>query len=66
MSGKYKFHDNSKLYFISYAVIYWLDVFTREENKTIWVESVKYCQQENGLEVYGWCLMTSRSFNNWQ
>lgn len=31
MSRKFKFHDNDKLYFISYAVVYWIDFFIREE-----------------------------------
>lgn len=61
MSRKYKFNDSRKLYFISYAVVYWLDVFIREEYKAIWLESVKFCQREKGLEVYGWCLMTSHA-----
>ena len=27
MSRKYKFNDNDKLYFISFATVYWIDVF---------------------------------------
>jgi REP element-mobilizing transposase RayT len=59
MSRKYKFRDNDKLYFISYATVYWIDVFIREEYKNIWVESTRFCQDQKGLEVYAWCLMTS-------
>ena len=59
MSRKYKFHDSRKLYFISYAVINWIDVFIREEYRTIWLESIQFCQENKGLEVYAWCLMTS-------
>jgi hypothetical protein len=28
MSTKYKFHDQDKLYFISFAVVNWIDPFT--------------------------------------
>ncbi|SFH08170.1 hypothetical protein [Pontibacter chinhatensis] len=31
MSRKYKFHNKEGLYFVSFAVVYWIDVFTREE-----------------------------------
>ena len=48
-------------YFISYAIVYWLDVFIREEYKQIWIDSIKYCQQNKGLEVFGWCLMSSHA-----
>ena len=59
MSRKYKFHDNDKLYFISFATVYWIDVFIREEYEEVILESWKYCQEKKGLEIYGWCIMTS-------
>ena len=59
MSRKYKFGDDSKLYFISFAVIQWIDLFVRKEYKDILVSSWKYCVHEKGLEIYGWCIMTS-------
>jgi putative transposase len=59
MSRKYKFHDNDKLYFISFAVVNWIDVFIRDEYKEVLIQSWKYCQQNMGLQIYGWCIMTS-------
>lgn len=59
MSRKYKFSDNDQLYFITYTVVGWVDLFIRREYKEILVESWKYCQKEKDLEVYGWCIMTS-------
>src|ERR1700712_1146249 len=59
MSRKYKFHDNDKFYFISFAAVYWIDVFIREECTQIIIDSWKYCQEKKGLEIYGWCIMTS-------
>src|SRR5690349_20531110 len=59
MSRKYKFWDSEKLYFISFAVVNWIDVFIRNEYKYELVNSWKYCIENKGLEVYGWCIMTS-------
>lgn len=59
MSRKYKFGDNAKLYFISFAVVYWIDLFVRREYKEIVLYSWQYCQQEKDLEIYGWCIMPS-------
>lgn len=59
MSRKYKFHDNDKLYFISFATVHWIDVFVREEYIQIIIESWKHCQKDKGLEIYGWCIMPS-------
>ncbi len=59
MSHKYKFGDSSKLYFISFAVVYWIDLFIRKEYKDIVLESWRYCQNQKDLDIYGWCIMTS-------
>jgi putative transposase len=59
MSRKYKFTDQNKLYFVSFAVVYWMDLFIRKEYKDILVNSLAYCMKEKGLELYGWCIMPS-------
>lgn len=59
MSRKYKFRDQAKLYFVSFATVYWVDLFVRPEYNELLLESLRYCQNEKGLEVYGWCIMTS-------
>ena len=59
MSRKYKFHDQDKLYFISFATVHWIDVFVREEYMNIMIDSFKFCQEKKGLEIYGWCIMPS-------
>jgi len=51
--------DNENLYFISYAVVYWIDVFVRKEYREVVIDSWKYCQQHKGLEIYGWVIMPS-------
>jgi REP element-mobilizing transposase RayT len=59
MSSKYKFTDNEKLFFVTCTVSNWIDVFIRNEYKEILLDSIKYCQKEKDLELYGWCIMTS-------
>lgn len=57
MSRKYKIRDQQKLYFLTFAVVRWVDVFTRHEYKDIFLESLRYCQQQKGLELYAFCIM---------
>jgi REP element-mobilizing transposase RayT len=59
MSRNYKFHNPDGVYFISFAVVEWLDVFTRNEYKTILIDSLHYCQKEKGMEIFAWCIMTN-------
>jgi putative transposase len=47
------------MYFVSFAVVAWVDVFTRKEYRDIVIESLQYCQREQGLEIYAWCIMSN-------
>jgi putative transposase len=59
MSTKYKFLDPEGIYFVSFATVGWVDVFTKIEIKRIFVESLRYCINNKGLIVHAWCLMTN-------
>ena len=59
MSRKYKFHNPDGVYFITFAVQGWVDVFTRNEYKNILVDNLAYCQKNKGLELFAWCIMTN-------
>jgi len=51
MSTKYKFTDQERLYFVSFAVVNWIDLFIRNEYKEIMLDSWKHCQVNKGLEI---------------
>ena len=57
MSRKYKFHNPTGAYFISFATVYWIDVFTRQNYFTILEDVVTYCRREKGMEVFAYCFM---------
>jgi putative transposase len=59
MSRNYKFYDQERPHFITFAVINWIDVFTRTIYKDILLDSIKYCMANKGLEVYAWCVMSN-------
>jgi REP element-mobilizing transposase RayT len=59
MSRNYKFYNPEGVYFISFSVVDWLDVFIRNEYKNILIDSLHYCQREKGMEIFAWCIMTS-------
>jgi putative transposase len=59
MSDRYRIFDQSAPYFITMTIVDWIDIFTRKEQKLLIVDSLKHCQQEKGLLIYGWCLMPS-------
>ena len=59
MSRKYKIRNQDKLYFVTFTVINWLDVFIRKEYRDIFLDSIRFCQQNKGLEVCAYCIMSS-------
>ena len=59
MSRKYKFYNKEGLYFVSFATVYWLDVFVRDEYFMKLVESLDFCRKQKGMEIYCWCIMPS-------
>lgn len=59
MSRKYKFGEKQGAYFISFATVYWIDVFTRDEYFSSITESLDYCRKNKGMELYGYCIMPS-------
>ncbi len=59
MSRKYKFHNPEGVYFISFATVGWVDVFTRERYCSIIIDSITYCREQKGLEVFAYCIMPS-------
>jgi putative transposase len=59
MSSKYKFHNPEGIYFVTFAVVRWIDVFTRNRYREILLESFRYCQKEKGLRIHAWVIMTN-------
>ncbi len=59
MSRNYKFHNSEGLYFVTFTVVRWIDVFTRREYKDILVDSLKYCIDKKGLQLYAWVIMSN-------
>ncbi len=59
MSRSYKFNDPLGTYFITFATVGWVDVFTRKDYRDIVVDSLRYCQEKKGLLLYAWVIMSN-------
>jgi REP element-mobilizing transposase RayT len=59
MSQGYQIYDQNKLYYLTFQIVQWIDVFTRNEYKQIIVNSFDYCRQHKGLELYAYVIMTN-------
>jgi len=59
MSRKYKFQNEEGIYFVSFATVYWIDFFVREEYFEIITDSLDYCRKNKGMEIFAWCILPS-------
>jgi putative transposase len=55
----YKIRDQHAVHFITFAVVEWVDVFTRRTYSDIVIQSIFYCINNKGLKLHGWCIMTN-------
>ena len=59
MSSKYKIGEDAIPHFVTFTVVGWIDVFSREMYKEKMLESRNFCIQKKGLVVYAWIIMTN-------
>lgn len=57
MSDKYKILKGDEPYFATFTIVDWLKVIENDSYKQIIIDSIKYCQHNKGLIVYGYCIM---------
>jgi len=60
MSGdRYQISDQSGIYYCTFTIIHWIDLLTRPSYKNIIVDSLNYCIENKGLELYSWVIMSN-------
>lgn len=59
MSTGYKIADKEGLYYLTFQIVGWVDIFTRKIYRDIIIESFKYCQEHKGLELYSYVIMSN-------
>ena len=57
--GGYKIRNQNAVHFITFAVVEWVDVFTRQQYRDIFLEKIRQSQKENGLLLHSWVLMSN-------
>lgn len=59
MSTGYQIYDQHGVYFLTFSIVDWIDIFSRKGYKDIIIDSLKYCVSAKGLIVYGYVIMTN-------
>jgi len=61
MPTGYNIEDQEGLYYLTFQVVEWVDIFSRQAIRDIFVESLRYCQQNKGLDLFAWVLMSNHA-----
>jgi len=59
MSTGYQISEQDELHFVTFQIVKWVDVFTRKVYRDIVVDSLDFCQQHKGLEIYAFVIMSN-------
>jgi REP element-mobilizing transposase RayT len=59
MSTGYKIIEQDKLHYVTFQIIHWIDIFIRRIYRDIVIDSLRFCQQNKGLEIYAFVITTN-------
>ena len=59
MSTGYQIQEQDELHYVTFQVIDWVDIFTRKVYRDIVIENLRFCQQNKGLEIYAYVIMSN-------
>jgi REP element-mobilizing transposase RayT len=59
MGDAYQIHDQEEAYFMTFQVVGWADVFSRQAYRDMILESFEYSRKNKGLELFAYVIMTN-------
>jgi len=62
----YKIRDQAGLYFLTFTVVGWIDLFSRQLYRDIFLKNMDYCRKKKNLRVGGYVIMSNHAHLIWQ
>ncbi|MBI5541859.1 MAG: transposase [Bacteroidia bacterium] len=59
MPTGYQIKNQNAIYFLTFQVVDWADIFTRKVYRDIVIESLKYCKEQKQLKLYAYVIMSN-------
>ena len=59
MGEAYQIKDQEAVYFFTFQVVGWADVFSRQIYRDIVTDSFSYCRKNKGMELFAYVIMTN-------
>lgn len=61
----YKIRDQSATHFLTFTVVGWIDIFTRQRYRDILLECLEFCRQKKGLRLNAYVIMSNHAHFIW-
>jgi len=61
MSTGYRISEQSEVHYVTFQIVKWVDIFTRQVYRDIITDSLRYSQQNKALEVYAYVIMSNHA-----
>lgn len=59
MGDAYQIKDQEAIYYFTFQVVGWADIFSRQIYRDTIIESFKFCKKEKGMELFAFVIMTN-------
>jgi len=59
MSTGYQIKDQTGLYFLTLQIIGWVDLFSRQVYRDIFIDNLNFCRKKKGLNLFGYVVMSN-------
>jgi putative transposase len=55
----YSINDQQAIYYMTFTIVGWIDIFSKRIYRDVFIDSLKYCQQNKGLHLHAYVIMTN-------
>ena len=59
MSTGYQIQNQHSVYYLTFMIVDWIDIFTRKVYRDIMIDSLSYCAEEKKLIIYAYVIMSN-------
>ena len=59
MGESYQIRDQDQVYFFTFQVVGWADIFTRKVYRDIILNSLSFCRDKKGMVLYSYVIMSN-------
>ena len=59
MSTGYQIKDQEGLYYLTFQIVDWVDIFTRQVYRDIIIDSIKYAIENKGFQLFAYVIMSN-------